>query len=234
MKPDLKFKISKIQDIENAKGFVKNNEYVLWFLPKELQFIIGQGLSVTKKNRIISEYTNNYYKIHKLEISKGVDEIKKRWAKIEDKYYDLVQKIFLGYDWPKGKYLGYASIYLMFPRYIKEKIFFFPYSFKGKWNPLRTIGHEMLHFIFFDYIKKKYKIKEGTRVNGENPKYVWQVSETFNTVIENWKPYRNIFGAKDIRNPYPGCEKMFKKMSRQWADNQNIKKLLDKWLFKFY
>lgn len=90
----------------------------------------------------------------------------------------------------------------------------------------------MLHFIFFDYIKKKYGINENDKFRNKNQKYVWQVSETFNTVIENWGPYMKIFNAKKKATPYPGCEKMFISMTKQWNKKQDVKNLLDKWLIK--
>ena len=120
----------------------------------------------------------------------------------------------------------------MFPRNIQDKTFYFPYS-KDLHDPLGTIAHEMLHFIFFDYIKKKYGIKQDDEFKGKDPKFVWQVLETFNTVIENWKPYKKIFNAWKNCKPYPGCEKMFAKMIKQWNLKQDIDEFLDKW-FKNY
>ncbi|MBZ1356484.1 MAG: hypothetical protein KY054_01775 [Candidatus Nealsonbacteria bacterium] len=230
MKPKLKLAIDIKADVQNAKRFVNHGEFVDWFLPLNFQYITSKKFFLSERNKIISEYTKHIHKMNEKEILKGVEETKKRWLKIECKFYSLVDKIFLGHDWPKGKYIGYVSIYLMFPRNIKEKTFYFPYS-NNKWNPISTIAHEMLHFIFFDYINSKYKIKENDEFRDKNPKYVWQVSETFNTVIENWQPYKNIVGSKDVK-PYPGCEKMFKTMTKQWSANQDIESFLNKWLLK--
>ena len=232
MKPELKLIIDIKADIENAKFFVKHSKFVDWFLPLDLQYIISKKFSPLERNKIISEYTKHIHKINEKEILKGVAKTRKQWSKIEDKFFQLVDKIFCGYDWPKGKYIGYASIYLMFPRNIKEKTFYFPYSKNNKGGPIRTIAHEMLHFIFFDYIKKKYGINENDKFRNKNQKYVWQVSETFNTVIENWGPYMKIFNAKKKATPYPGCEKMFISMTKQWNKKQDVKNLLDKWLIK--
>lgn len=231
MNPKLKLAIDIEADIENAKWFVNHGEFVDWFLPLNFQYITSKKFSLSEKNKIIAEYTKHIHKINEKEILKGVDGIRKQWPKIEGKFYKLIEEIFREHPWPKGKYIGYASIYLMFPRNIGEKTFYFPYS-KDKWNPLGTIAHEMLHFIFFDYIKKKYSISEKDEFRGKNPKYVWQVSETFNTVIENWKPYKDILGTKEKCKPYPGCEKMFVDMTKQWNKKQDTKSFLDKWLVK--
>jgi len=216
-------------DIENAIGFVKYSEFVDWFFPQELQFVFSKKFSSSERNKIIVEYTKYMFRIKKTEIRKGVEETRKKWAKIEGKYYDFIEKIFEGHPWPKGKYVGYVSVYRMFPRDIKEKTFHFPYS-ADIWDPLRTIAHEMMHFIFFDYIGQKYRIKEENRIRGKNPKYIWQISETFNTVIENRKSYQDIFSAKENCQSYPGCEKMFEVMKKQWSEKQNIESLLGRWL----
>jgi len=231
MKPKLKFAIDIKADIENAKFFIKHGEFVDWFLPLNFQYITSKKFSLFERNKIISEYTKHIHKINEKKILKGVKETRKRWLKIESKFYKLVDKIFCGHAWPKGKYIGYSSIYLMFPRNITEKTFYFPYS-SDRWNPVETIAHEMLHFIFFDYIKKKYGINENDEFRGKTPKYVWQVSETFNTVIGNWKPYMDIFSVKNEVKPYPDCEKIFASMTRQWTKKQNIKSFLNRWLLK--
>lgn len=231
MKPKLKLAIDIKADIENAKFFVNHGELVDWFLPQNFQYITSKKFSLVERNKIISEYTKHIHAINKQEILKGVEETRRRWAKVGNKFYKLVDEVFQGYDWPKGKYVGYASIYLMFPRNIKEKTFYFPYS-KDKWDPIGTIAHEMLHFIFFDYIQKKYGIKENDEFRGKNPKYVWQVSETFNTVIENWKPYMDNFNTKKKVKPYTGCEKMFSSMTKRWAKKQDIESFLNKWLIR--
>ncbi|MCX6784741.1 MAG: hypothetical protein NTV81_02275 [Candidatus Komeilibacteria bacterium] len=229
MKPNLKLAVNVQTDIENAQWFVKTSEFVSWFLPQNFQYILSKKFSILEKNKIIAEYTKQIYKLNKKDILKGVSETKKLWAKIENKFYSLTNTIFKGHPWPKGQYFGYTSIYFMFPRNVEKKFFYFPFS-KNKFNPVRVIAHEMLHFIFFDYIKRNYGLNENKKLPGKNPKYIWQVSETFNNVIENWPPYKNIISTKEKSRPYPGCEKMFKLMTQQWAKNQDIKNFLDKWL----
>jgi len=231
MTPDLKFKIDYKADTKNAKYFVDQGEFVDWFLPSDLYHILDKKISRTERHKIISKYTKDFYQTNKTEITKGFETTKKRWKKIEKQFYAIANNIFENHPWPKGKYIGYASIYSMYPRDIKSKTFYFPYA-KIKWDPIQTIAHEMLHFIFFDFIKNKYGIKENTEFKSKDPKYVWQISETFNTVIENWKPYKDLFNETKNVKPYPGCEKIYKKMRGQWNRNQNINQLLNKWLLE--
>lgn len=229
MKPDLKLSVNVESDIDNAKWFVKNGEFVDWFLPLNLQFVMSDNFSSKERNKIISEYTKHIYQLDKKKILSGVNDTKKRWTAIERDFYSLVNELFKGHPWPKGKYVGHASIFLMFPRNINERSFYFPYS-NDNWDPIGTIAHEMLHFIFFDYIKKRYGINENDEFEGKDQRYVWRVSETFNTVIENWQPYKKAIESNEITNPYPECKTMFKKMSQQWARCPDIEKLLDSWM----
>lgn len=140
----------------------------------------------------------------------------------------MVNKIFKNHPWPKGKYIGYVSAFLMYPRNIREKTFFFPFSHSTPKFSNIIIAHELLHFIFFDYIKK-HGYKES-KTHNKKAEYIWQISEVFNAVIENWDPYYKIFKVKDLKQkPYTG-QKYFQKMEKQWRENQNIDQLLEQWI----
>jgi hypothetical protein len=229
MNPKVQLIVDIQADIENAKWFVGDGEFVEWFLPKDFQFILSKKFSTSERNKIIIEYTKYIHALRREEIQKGVEETHERWLKTESAFYEIVDTIFKGHPWPKGKYIGYASIYLMFPRDIIHKTFYFPYIQKPI-DPVGTIAHEMLHFIFFDYLQKKYGLKENDTCKGKNKRYIWQVSETFNTVIENWSPYKNIFSYNKKIVPYPGCEEMFALMTKQWKVNQDIESFLNAWV----
>lgn len=192
---------------------------------------MSKNFSVVERHKIIVEYTKHLHKIKEKEIKKGVESIEKQWKKIEGKYYKFVENLFQKHPWPKGKYIAYASVYLMFPRDIEDKTFYFPYN-NARANPLRTIAHEMLHFIFFDYIQMHYSLNERSKLKNKNSKYLWQVSEIFNNVIENWKPYQDIFGIKENTKLYFDCDKLFAAMAKEWNKKQDIKVLLDKFLLK--
>lgn len=227
MKPRLTLTDNLAVDIKNAQNFVRSSKFVSWFLPAEIDFILKENLSILERNRIIKEYTTEFYAGHKSEIKAGVRDTTARWAKIETKFYRLTNKLFEGHEWPKGKYSGYASIYHMFPRYIDKRIFFFPYS-KNKIDPIRVIAHELLHFIFFDFIKSKYGIKENEKFKNQDPRYLWRISEAFNTIIENWQPYKDILDYNERRKPYPECQQIYTVMRRRWKNKQNIHYLLEK------
>lgn len=234
MTPKLSFKIDLKNDIDNAKFFiktVKNDTFLDWFFAQKLNFIRSKSFSNAEKNKIITEYTKYFYRVNKECIDKGVIETKSRWLKVEKKFYKLIDDIFQGHPWPKGNYTGFASIFRMYPRDIKKKTFFFPFS-KQTQDPLGVIAHEMLHFIYFDYIKKRYGVDEGTVFKSENPNYVWCVSEAFNRMIEDWGKFRKIFGFSDTKAQYKECANIYAKMKKQWNKDQDINKLLNKWLLK--
>jgi hypothetical protein len=231
--PKIKLKIDIERDINNCINFIKcersgvRRQFLLWFLPVDFQYILSKNFSEKERNKIIREYTKHIYKIRKDEIEKGLKNAKKDWQKVEKRYFQLVDKIFKGHPWPEGNYRGIISIWQMYPRYIQHKIFFFPYKHKIAKFSNKVIAHEMLHFIFFDYLEKKYKLKEKSKIPGKSDEYVWQVSEVFNNVIEAWGPYNKLF--KEKPRPYPGTEKIFQKMKRQWGKKQDIDWLLDQW-----
>jgi hypothetical protein len=232
MLPKLKLKIDIEKDIENAqdrfwhKG--KYNSPSTWFWPREFLYIKSKNFTDAERAKIVAEQAVFFYRANRAEIKSGLATIREQWGRRQARYYRLINRIFKGFPWPAGDYTGYVSIYNMFPRNIKKKYFFFPYL-SARISPTKVIAHEMLHFIFFDYIKKRYGIDQDTKFAGEHQLYVWRVSEVFNDTLENWGPYKKIFKLDKESKPYPGCEKIFRTMKRQWAKSQDIDELLDKW-----
>ncbi len=232
--PKIQFKADLKADTENCISFLKhkrpkqNKDFVVWFLPEDLRYILDKKISIKKRDEIIKEYVRREYEAKNKEIEEGVKKAAGEWRRAEPAYFKLIDKIFKNYHWPKGNYRGFSSIFHMFPRYVDEKIFFFPYIHKIPKFANKVIAHEMLHFIFFDYINKKYDLKQNSKIKNRSSNYIWQVSEAFNNVIEGWAPYKKIF--KFGSRPYAGTEKIFARMKKQWAEKQDIDWLLDKWL----
>jgi hypothetical protein len=234
MPPKLSLKIDSSKDIDNAKFFiktVKNDTFLDWFFSPKLQYINSGSFSNSEKNKIVTEYAKYAYKVDSKYIKEGVSDTEKRWSAVENKFYKLIDEVFQGHPWPKGNYTGYASIFRMYPRDIKGKSFFFPFSKKIQ-DPLGVIAHEMVHFIYFDYIKKKYGMSEETVLKGKSPDYIWRVSEAFNRMMENTKEYKKIFGFDKDKEEYKECADIYAKMREQWNKENDINKLLDMWLLK--
>jgi|SRR3989338_1348840 len=235
--PKVLLKADKAADIRNALLFIKYNlkenlEFVRWFLPKNLHYILDKRYSQKEKNRIVKKYINETFDNKKKEIKKAVIGTQKDWKLVEKSYFDLVNKIFKNHPWPKGKYIGFVSVFRMYPRNIREKTFFFPFSHATPKFSNTVIAHELLHFIFFDYIKNSYGLRENSEIKGKNNNYVWQISEVFNAIIENWESYYKIFKVKTLRQkPYTG-HKYFLQMEKQWKKKQDINYVLDQWFIK--
>ncbi|MFH1428096.1 MAG: hypothetical protein ABIG60_06275 [Patescibacteria group bacterium] len=232
--PKIVLKIDVDADIKNCLFFIKYNikdnpEYIEWFLPDDLYYILKNKLNELKTNKVLKQYIQNTFEVNEKKIKENVKKTEKEWRTVEKKYFNLVNKIFKKHPWPKGKYIGFASIFMMYPRNIQSKTFLFPGIIYSKKTPSVTsvIGHEVLHFIFFDYIKKKYGLNTDSQIKGKEERYLWKISEVFNSVIESWSPYYQIFKFKTP--PYTG-KNYYKKMRRQWVQNPDIDKLLDKWL----
>jgi len=226
--PKIKFVVDANQDIKNYILFSKYSDpkFLKMFLPKKLHYILKKNFSEKNKIKVITEYINNEFNLHKNEINKNVKEVSKKWKLIEKSYFKLICKIFKNHPWPKGEYIGFTSIFEMYPRDIKEKIFYFPALHKNLNFSLAIIAHEMLHFIFFDYIKARYDINENKELKNKNPKYIWNISEVFNLVIETWKPYQKIF--KTNSKPYYFVHaKMLSKMKKLWKEKKDVDCLLD-------
>jgi len=196
--PKIKFKADLKTDTENCISFLKhkrprqNKQFVVWFLPLDLRYILDKKILIKKRDGIIKEYVRRAYKNKKTEIESGLKEMIENWRKVEKAYFRLVGRVFKNHPWPKGNYRGFASIFYMFPRYIDKRIFFFPYTHKIPKYANKVIAHEMLHFMFFDYIEGKYGLKENSRIKDRPANYIWQVSEVFNNVMENWELYNLI------------------------------------------
>ena len=155
--PKVTLKIDIEKDINNCINFLRSEkkgnkrQFLLWFLPDDFQYILGKKFSARERNKIIREYTRRVYKTKKDEIRDGFNKVKKDWKIIAERYFDLVDKVFDGHSWPKGDYRGIVSIYKMYPRYIKHKIFFFPYTHRIPKYASKVIAHEILHFIFLQH-----------------------------------------------------------------------------------
>lgn len=154
-----------------------------------------------------------------------VNEIAKQWSKKGKTFFRLTSLIFKEFTWPRGKYIAHASIFYMFPRDVKHKYFFFPYEKKWGLDPIKTISHEMLHFIFFAYLEERYGLRESSKIPGKPTNYIWQISEAFNSVIQGWKPYNKEI-VEINHPPYKGTEKLARRMKKIWEKTEDIDKVL--------
>lgn len=219
-------------DAQQGVAMVENSlrrhpEFARDYLPEILRYTFDDGFSRKKRDELIVGYAKYCYKNHREVIQKGTAKALAEWKKVEKKYFLLVDRLFKKHPWPQGHYVGFATVWHSYPRNIKTKTFQFPYWHRLPLYANKVIAHEMLHFMFFDYIKAKYSLTQQSKVKKNDPEYVWKISEAFNNVIEEWKPYKDVF--KYSPRPHKGTEEIFRKMSGQWKQKQDIDWLLDKW-----
>lgn len=208
----------------------KNAKKFLWsFFPDEVYNAIDKNKSTQARNKIIRAYAFRVHRENKKEIKQGLRRVKKEWASVEKRYFRLVGGIFKNHPWPKGICRGFVTVFYMYPRNISHKTFYFPYKHRLPRYANKVIAHEMLHFMFFDYVRERYRLEEHARISGKPDNYLWQVSEAFNNAIEEWKPYRRVFKYSSSR-PHPGTEKLTARMVRDWARKPDVETLLDRYL----
>ena len=199
MYPKLKFKIDYKRDIKTFFAFNNEADFddgrnlewaILRKYPKFKKYKNGNKLDILKKT--VSDFVKSVYLKNKKTISKNINLYQENWLKIEKDYFLLVDGLFNGHIWPKGKYIAYPTIWGMYPRFLEDKTFQIPYKYKNRKYVSVIIAHEMLHFIFYDYFNRKYpkyKLKKYSF-------FVWNISEIFSSVIQNSPRWLKIFRIK--------------------------------------
>lgn len=228
--PYIKFSYSKNKDLEFALHFVSreplNKNFLRMYLPKKLVRILTLPLEDRKKR--VTKFIEDEYKRRGAELTESYEEVRAEWKKVKSPYFALLRILFEGHPWSKDVFKGYGTIFLCYPRWIDQKAFLFPLEHKNPNYRVIVIAHEMMHFLFFDYIQKKYRLKQDSVLPRKDKRYVWKVSEAFNTLIEGWPPFQNIFHSNP--RPYPETTKIYKEMEKFWNKEQNVPALLDKML----
>jgi hypothetical protein len=177
---------------------------------------------VRQKKKAIRIYFNTYYRIHRTEMIRKLKRVRDAWRKYEQKYINITEKFFGGFQFPKGKYIAYASIINCNPRFLDSKTFQFFYK-KPIDDAVYTIAHELLHFIFFDFVKKKFK-KEIKELSEDQ---LWSFSEIFNVVILGSHQYRKIINQKFVI-AYPEHQQYIKQFQKAYENSQNVKEFIRK------
>jgi hypothetical protein len=226
-------KIKFLVDLNREKNcFLKRNRNLKKFLPFGLSFILKDEF-IKNKDKILSAYLDEYYLEQKDYLADSVKNTENKWKKIEKEYFKKVDKLFKNWPWPKGNYRGYVSIGRSFPRYINDKSFAFPmrtWKTGRENNDLRVTAHEMLHFLEYDYLSKKFGLKPSECYSPDNT--FWQFTENLNVLIENTKFWEKFsLGFKSKPKPYADCKKLYAKMKKIWDQDQDIDNLVKK-IFK--
>lgn len=176
--------------------------------------------NITQREKAIRIYFDNYYRIHKAAILHKIERTQDTWREREQKYITITEEFFGGFRFPRGKYIAYASIINCNPRFLESKTFQFFYK-KPAADTIHTIAHELLHFIFFDFIERKFK--KETKYLSEDQ--LWGLSEVFNVVILKSPRYRHIINQQFVI-PYPDHRYYIRQFEKAYKNSQNAREFI--------
>lgn len=197
--------------IDFGKGIVK--------IHPQLKYVKSLK-NITQRKKAIHVYFNNYYRIHGTAMLHKIESVQNVWRKQEQKYIAITKDFFGGFRFSKGRYIAYTSIINCNPRFLEPKTFQFFYK-KSLANAIYTITHELLHFIFFDFIENKLK-KEIKHLSEDQ---LWGLSEIFNVVVLKSPRYRHIVNQKFVI-PYPNHRRYIRQFEKAYKSSQNAEEFI--------
>ena len=223
MNPKVKFKIDPKKDLVTAKSFInesifddgRNLEWVFFKKYPELRGMVKDAKDTDYK--FLNRFIAKKYKENREVAVNNFKNYEMDWQKIEKKYFVLVGDLFPGVVWPKGKYIAYATIWGMFPRFLEDKTFQIPIKYRSRRYVSVIIAHEMLHFMFYEHIKRNYPQYKDP----EHSFLVWHISEIFNSLIQDSPTWLKVFKKKTM--PYPEHEKVIMALRKQHPDPAMLK-----------
>jgi len=223
--PKLKFKISPNKDLSTVIAFSKDAYYdngrnLSWAVFKKYplikRYFDTKDFYKLKNKKALKDFIYKVYKKENNIIKAGMVENQRAWSNISSHYFILITKLFRNRQWPKGKYISYATIWTMYPRFLNDKTFQIPYKHRYSGYVKVIIAHELLHFMFFDYFYYRYPKYKNPKYNF----YVWNVSEIFNNLIQNSPEWLKIFKYKSIG--YPEHKIIVSKLSKKIYKNNDF------------
>lgn len=198
-------------EIDFGKGIIKTHPQL-----RSVKSLKG----IAQREKAIRVYFDSYYQIHRTEMLHKLKRVQNVWHKKEQEYITVTEDFFGGFRFPKGRYIAYVSIINCNPRFLASKTFQFFYR-KPLADAIYTVAHELLHFIFFDFIEKK--LKKETKHLSENQ--LWDLSEIFNVVVLKSPRYRHIVNQKSVI-PYPDHRRYIRQFERAYKNSQNAKEFI--------
>ena len=169
----------------------------------------------------IFDYIDNFYKKNKGVLKKTANDFEKKWRLNEIKFFETTSKIFKNHPWPKGKYIGYVSIFDCNPRFLENKTF--QIFYKHKIGPVYVTAHELLHFIFYDYVMKKRK-NLNKKLSKEE---LWRISEIVNEILLTSPPLKDIINIRKEVEGYPEFKTSVGRIKNKIKKVKNIDQLID-------
>ena len=146
-------------------------------------------LSPPQRDAKIRTYIQDYYHEHADKFSTAASGISQEWDRYAQQFFEATGKIFRGLVWPSGKYMGFVSICPPFPRFLHDKTFQVPDGSAERC--IRVAAHEMLHFLFYEYVRQRYVFRMVNTVERDMDREMkgrltiplWELSEIFNFAV---------------------------------------------------
>lgn len=220
--PEITIKINQKLDQDLAWEFYNNPEIsgCNFWEEKALKYhkkLLEIDLAKNKKS-FLNKYISEFYKFHIIEIDKAKEEIVQNLNEKKEEFFLTVDNIFKKYPWPRDNFTGYLSIFDFCPRFLDSGEFQV-FMYDNKNLQLFTIFHEMLHFIFYDFVQKKFP-KDFEKVDTEKGR-LWDLAEVFNAVIQNTDDFIRLHGK--IENiGYPDHKSLILKGKDLWKNNPDL------------
>jgi len=197
----------KAAGVDFGKGIVK--------LHPDLANIVE--MDEKQKKLVINKYFDEYYKKHKSDLRERLSLFRREWRKIEKSFFGISESLFNGFSFQKGMYVAYLSIIDCNPRFLESKTFQVFYR-KDINDAIYTIAHELLHFIFFDFLNQKLS-KESKILSEEK---IWDLSEIFNVILLKSDVFKGLIDKKAVK-PYPDHEKYLPFFEKAYRESVNTK-----------
>ncbi|MDD3006925.1 MAG: hypothetical protein PHX30_05110 [Candidatus Pacebacteria bacterium] len=180
--------------------------------------------SVNDPKEFLDKYISKYYSVHSDEIHDLGKKTEEYLWQEENNFFLTVNKIFKGHPWTREEFTGDFSIFDFCPRFLEDGEFqVFIYDTRNL--QLFTIFHEMLHFIFYDFMRKKFPENLG-KMNTEEGK-LWDLAEVFNAVIQDTDDFIKLHGK--IENiGYPDHRELISKGDLLWKNNPDLYQWISK------
>jgi hypothetical protein len=234
LRPELKFQVDTEYDQWTCREFLSFKEDDIFsnsILRDHPDLMKAKELDKEAKKSFINEYVAGYYTNYIDELNKAAEKAKNDWSKIENQFFEISNKVFgfnnengaHMYPWPDGNYICYVSIFNCNPRFIKEKEFQAYYKHIATTN--YVCAHEMLHFIFYDYVERNFN--DEFKSLGENA--IWKLSEIFNDVVLRLPEFIVLTGQKDP-SIYAQTAKELEQNLNLWQKSNNVNSFIRSYL----
>jgi len=174
-----------------------------------------KGLASDNYNEI-NEYILGYYKNNHQELENIRHKYQFKWDSVEKDFITKTLNLFNGYNFPKGDYIGYISIFNCNPRFLHNKTFQVYFKADGD---VRTTAHELLHFIFYEYSAEK--LPDLVQDLNTNNGLWWDVAEILNNVVLSSNEFRSVLEI-DGDLPYLDHQKFLVEANKLWKERDGI------------